>query len=253
MKYGLSTDYINAKILKDAGFDFIELNLSKIAAMSDEEIASCVKTLADIGIPAESANIFFPAEIKITGPEADDEIIKEYVSRAMYRASQVGIKVVVLGSSRSRNLPEGYDPELGYEQFIKALRISGDIAMKYDIMIAIEPLHFPESNIINRVSEGLKAARDANHPNVKTLADIWHMYCESESYEVIANSSGEIIHIHVASPVTRRYPSLDDGYDYTALRAALHACNYNARLTIEARSEDITADAPRALELLKTL
>lgn len=252
MKFGICTGYENAMLLKTLGYDYIECNLSAIAAMRDEEFAACREALQAAGLPAEAANVFFPGEIRLTGPSVDDTMITAYVERALSRAAALGVRVVVLGSSGSRNIPEGFDPDVAYRQFLHALRLCGDIALQYGIVIAIEPLHFPESNLINRVWDGLNAAREASHPAVRTLADLWHMDCEAEGFDVIAKSAGEIVHIHIASP-SRTYPTEDDGTDYTAFRAALRACGYHARISIEGKTDDLEADARRSLAFLKTL
>lgn len=252
MKFGICTGCENAQLLKDAGYDYIELNLSALAAMSEEEFAACRASLEAAALPAEAANVFFPGDIRLTGPDVDEGRIAAYTEHALARAEALGIRVVVLGSSRSRNIPEGFDPDTAYRQFIRALRLCGDIAARHGIVVAIEPLHFPESNLINRVADGLKAARDADHPAVRTLADVWHMYCEAENFDVIAGSAGEIVHMHIASP-ERKYPCAEDGMDYAALRAALSACSYHARISIEGGTDDMAADARRSLELLKSL
>ena len=252
MKFGICTEYEKAKLLKKLGYDYIELNLSSLASMNDTEFSACRDGLADAALPAETANVFFPGSIRLTGPEADDDVISAYTEHALSRAEELGIRIVVLGSSRSRNLPEGYDVEKGYRQFIHALQLCGDIAGRHGIQIAVEPLHFPESNLINRVSDGLRAAKDAAHPCVAALADLWHMYCEAEDFDVISGSAGQIVHIHIASP-TRRYPRADDGTDYAKLRDALHACGYDARISIEAGTDDLESDAGRSLAFLKTL
>ncbi|MBE6936803.1 MAG: sugar phosphate isomerase/epimerase [Ruminococcaceae bacterium] len=252
MKFGICTGVENAALLKELGYDYIELGLSALAAMDEAAFAACRETLSASGLPAEAANVFFPASVRLTGPDADPKKIEDYVERALSRAAALGIRVVVLGSSGARNLPEGYDRECGYQEFLRALRICGDVAEKYGITVAIEPLHFPESNLINRVEEGLQAARDAAHPAVKTLADLWHMNLEGETFDVIAASGGEIAHMHIASP-ERFYPAAEDGTDYASFRAALSACGYDARISIEAKTEDFAEDARRALAFLKTL
>lgn len=252
MKFGICTGLENAGLLKSLGYDYIELNLSALAAMDDTTFSACRAALREAELPAETANVFFPGEIHLTGPEVDEDRISDYTERALSRAALLGIQVAVLGSSRSRNIPEGFDPSLGYRQFLQALRICGDIGQKYGILIAIEPLHFPESNLINRVSDGLRAASELGHPNVKILADLWHMYCEAESFDVIGNSSGEIVHMHIASP-ERRYPWNGDGTDYDSLRLALKKCAYRGRISIEAGTDDLAADARRSLDFLKTL
>ena len=69
---------------------------------------------------------------------------------------------------------------------------------------------------------------------------------------MIAESAGEIVHMHIASPL-RAYPAEHDGTDYAAFRTALCSCGYDARISIEGKTDNLEADARRSLAFLKSL
>ena len=73
-----------------------------------------------------------------------------------------------------RRIPDGISFEDGWKDFVKTARLVGEIAALYDIYIAMEPLK-SETNILNSVSQGIKFVNDVDHPNVKLLADFYHM------------------------------------------------------------------------------
>src|SRR6202166_816076 len=59
--------------VKAAGFDYMEVRTSEVAALSDadyEQLAAKLKRLA-LSVPA--AYWFLPAEIKVTGPDIDKD------------------------------------------------------------------------------------------------------------------------------------------------------------------------------------
>ena len=72
---------------------------------------------------------------------------------------EIGIKILVLGSSGSRSIPEGFDRAEAEEQFTGFLKKIAPAAEKYGVIVAIEPLQTQETNFINTVKEGAEIAR----------------------------------------------------------------------------------------------
>jgi len=56
--------------LKDFGFDYIELAMSGVAALSDSEFTALAGRLKKVGLPCEACNNFFPPRLRLTGAEA---------------------------------------------------------------------------------------------------------------------------------------------------------------------------------------
>src|SRR5690606_25425504 len=133
--------------------------------------------------------------IRLTGQEVDVGKIKEYLDGAFNRVSQLGAKTVVFGSGGPRKIPEGWDKEKAWEQLKDVAKITGDIAGKYDITIAMEPLNKGETNILNSVSEGYRFVQEVDHPNVKLLADFYHMRKESENLSVLKSVASQLVHL----------------------------------------------------------
>src|ERR1700735_1157961 len=81
--------------VKAAGFDYMEVRTSEVAALSDADYATVAAKFKQIGLPVLSANLFIPSDIKVTGPNIDKERQMEYVRRALDRVSQLGVRLVV--------------------------------------------------------------------------------------------------------------------------------------------------------------
>ena len=62
MKFGICTGYENAALLKALGYDYVELNLSALAAMDDAAFAACRASLEAAKLPAEAVNVFSRAK-----------------------------------------------------------------------------------------------------------------------------------------------------------------------------------------------
>src|SRR6201994_5215798 len=54
--------------VKAAGFDYMEVRTSEVAALSDADYATVAAKFRQIGLPVLSANLFIPSDIKVTGP-----------------------------------------------------------------------------------------------------------------------------------------------------------------------------------------
>src|SRR5450755_4284830 len=57
--------------VKAAGFDYMEVRTSEVAALSDADYEKLVLRLKELALPVSAAYWFLPAEIKVTGPNVD--------------------------------------------------------------------------------------------------------------------------------------------------------------------------------------
>jgi len=255
MKFGVcvGTDAEKIKVLKDTGFDYVETNLTDIATISEEDFEAFLLALKTIDIPCEASNCFIPGEYKLVGKDIDYEKISAYVSKALSRASRAGIKSAVFGSGGARRVPEGVSRADAHKQITYFLKeIVSPEAAKYGIRIAIEPLNKQECNCLNSVHEGVAIAKVTGCDNIKTLADLYHVYLENDKMEDIAALKGEIIHAHIANPVGRCYPAPGDGFDYASFINALKAAGCE-RCSVEAGTKDFGNEAQKALAVLRTI
>jgi sugar phosphate isomerase/epimerase len=92
--------------VKAAGFDYMEVRTSEVAALSDADYEKVAAKLQQVALPVLSANLFLPADIKVTGPNIDKERQMEYVRRALDRVSRLGVRLVVFGSGGARQVPQ---------------------------------------------------------------------------------------------------------------------------------------------------
>ncbi|HOJ35703.1 MAG TPA: sugar phosphate isomerase/epimerase family protein [Clostridiales bacterium] len=254
VKFGMCTsakDLERIKKLAEIGYDYVEINFTGMTEMPEDEFEAFLKVLEETNFKCEAANCFIPGEIKLTGENVDYDKVREFVSKGMARAERAGIKSVVFGSGGARRVPEGFPMDKAYEQLVKFLKeYAGPIAARHGVAIAIEPLRSQETNIINKVSEGVELARKVGLPNVKGLGDIYHMATEYDSDDELAKFRGEIQHTHISHPLTRYAPKKDDGYDYSVfLKAVIDSgCE---RCSVEGRLDSFPEDAVEALEVLK--
>jgi D-psicose/D-tagatose/L-ribulose 3-epimerase len=237
---------------KECGFDYVELPLAQMMDLSDGEFSSLKEKVASSGLKCEACNNFFPGSIRLTGSAVDYGKIEEYLDTALRRAAQLGVKVIVFGSPKSKNVPEGYPMDKAWSQLVKLLRIIDPLVRTKGITIVIEPLCKLESNIINTAGEGLQLVKAVDRENIKLLVDYYHLVMEKENPEIILDAGPYIKHIHFANPAGRVYPvEAEDGY--SRFMNLLKRVGYEGRISVEAYTKDFYRDAKRSVEILKQL
>lgn len=261
MKYGICVG-INQldriKIAAECGFDYVEAGFAALTQADDAAYAAFKQALTDNNISCEAANGFLPGTLRVTGDNVDSDAVRAFVEKGMQRAKEVGIQVVVFGSSGARNLDENTSYYKGIQQLIAFLReIAGPVAAKYGVRIAVEPLCPQESNIINGVKEGVILAAAADQENVGGLGDLYHMAIIGDNGDDIRAVKGNLYHTHIASPglnsgKRRWYPADPAEYDY---KDFLDAVEYAGcpRCSVEAGCDDFAVEAPKALAVLRSV
>lgn len=236
--------------VKAAGFDYVELRTSEIAALSDDDYERLSKKLQLIGLPVPVTYLFIPANIKLTGPQTDKDQMN-YVRRALDRVSKLGARVVVFGSGTARQYPEGFPKKEAFQQLVDFCQRLGPEALKRKITIAIEPLRKEESNIINSVAEGLDLVKAAHDPNIQLNVDFYHLEMEKEDPAILLQAKNYVAHVHIANPKGRVFPLHVEEYNYGPFFRYLRKIGYNKEISVEAQTKDFAKEAPQAIALVR--
>ena len=233
------------------GFDYVELPLAQMAALSQADFQALERAVAQSGIRCEACNNFFPSALKLTGPDADLSAIMSYAIPAMERAARLGAKVVAFGSGPAKLVPAGFPRSSAWRQLVELLKKISLPARRLGLNVAIEPLRRQECDIVNTAAEGLSLVQAVDSEEVKLLVDFFHLDAENESCQIISAAGGQLCHIHIARPEGRRFPSADDAPLFQAFFASLGAVLYDQRISIEAYSKDFRNDARSGLSFLQ--
>lgn len=240
-------------VLKKLGYDYAELSLSHLCALSDEAFDKVSHQLLSFGFPLEACNNFFPPGLRLTGAETDGNAIRLYLDRAFQRASVLGVKVIVFGSGGARMVPEGYPSSGALWQLIDLLKLLQGYCQETGITIAIEPLRKQECNMVNTYREALVLAQLADVPKVNCLLDFYHLVEENEALQVIYTDTNRLAHVHFCEPMGRVFPSAGNAALYRNWLTSLSNIGYDHRISIEAYSHNFETDAAEALDLLRNI
>lgn len=234
---GVQTDLANAAAVKAAGGSWIGLNVASWLDPDGPEAAfrARLEEAAASPLPIYACNSFIRRkDLKCNGPNANHDEVMEYVKRAFSRAERAGVKFITFGSSGSRRLPEGYDYQHALEQFTTLLQRMGPAAGDHGVTVQVEQLQKREVNFINRIGEMEQVVRNANHPNIRGVADFYHMVAEGDTAADLAKAVDIVSHVEIAELEGRRVPGTG-GQDFRPYFKVLKESGYTGRIGIEGK------------------
>ncbi len=256
MKIGCCGGIAQAQALKEAGFEYLEVNVQQLLK-GDEDDAAWAKQAPDVDalpLPLEAANCLVPGHHKLVGPTRDLATLKSYMQRVTKRAKQLGISRLVLGSGGARQRPDDVPYAVAFEQIAEFARVAGDCAAAHDIVIVIEHLNGKECNMIVKLEEEARLIAAAAHPAVAALVDSYHFGLESEGSASFALIAKDLQHAHVAEPVNRVEPGAhgSSGFDFVGFFADLRRAGYDQRVSFEGKwSAGPEVSAPRCVAAIR--
>ncbi|MDO4296452.1 MAG: sugar phosphate isomerase/epimerase family protein [bacterium] len=252
MKFGICTGLENLELLKELGYDYIEPQASKLAEYTEEEKKMWKEKLEAAGISCETFNVLLPADARCIGEEYEEAAFQAYLHKVFAGVKELGGEIVVFGSGKQRSFPESVSFSEAVRQLVKVYRLTGEIAAVYGLTVVIEPLNRSETNMICTMAEGAMLEAMVQHPNVKLLADYYHVAKDADHIEDLVRI-GHLEHVHIATKEGRRYPTSKDSDDFAAFFQALKQIDYAGRVSIEGGTEQLREDGAKALQVLREL
>jgi sugar phosphate isomerase/epimerase len=248
-QFGWCSGIGDARQLKETGFDYIECSLAAMKLEDEEQYGKMFEKYAGSPLPVRAVNIFFPGDLKVVGPEVDEERVARYVAKAADTLHRLGVKIAVFGSGKARMIPDGWDRQRGEEQIVALLGRMADEFAGSGVTIVIEPLNRKESNVINSVGEAVTYAKLVNREPIRALADFYHMDEENDPLNVLTEHKEWIKHIHIAdtgrlSPSTGKYP-------YEQFAGLLKQSGYSGMISAECKTSDPAKEWPASLQFMK--
>lgn len=252
MEIGICTSPETAASLPANACDFFEANVQNflVPEQDETEFARLLESARALAKPTRAATCFLPGDLKCVGPKIDHERLLRYAETAFARAEQAGIGIIVFGSGGARTVPEGHPMEHALTEFTGLLRLIGPIAGRHGVTVVVEPLNKSECNFITSLSDGAEAVVRCNHPNVRLLADIYHMLRDNEPESEIVKFGHLLHHVHVAEANGRFFPG-KSREDLRPYYRALKAIGYTGSISIESHWDDIKADAASSVQYLR--
>jgi sugar phosphate isomerase/epimerase len=246
---GVCTTMENAELVSRNGFQFIQ---PTVAEVLQPFVADSVYDAAQIlssPTPVSVVNVFIPGSIKVVGPAVDEAQILNYAKTVFRRAEALGIQTIVFGSGASRRIPDGFDPDTAWQQFVGISKKLAALAATHNIILALESQNKLECNFLNTVKDCIEVADAVNHQNFKITIDIYHMFRENEPASIILDGAKHIHHCDIGEKETRSAPGIA-GDDFVPFFKAFQQIGYTGKIALECRFKNMATELPMAMKTI---
>ncbi len=239
MKFGVCFSAQEALEIEMYDADYLELSAWSVNTLTDEEFAQLKGRVERGEIRTYSCNGLVDPDCRLTGENVDFDAISAYCERAFGRLAQLGVTMLVFGSSKAKNVPEGFPFEKAWEQLKRVGEIFSECAAKNGQMIAIEPLSYGEVNIINTLGDAAQYSKLVQKDNFKILADFYHFDHNQEDFATLDTYRDLLAHMHIATAVTRRMPQNEEDWAFfKKCISALKKVGYKGNLSFEGKRNE---------------
>ncbi len=248
---GIAAPLDKAVEIKAQGAAFLTENVGSflVPDKADDVFAKNLERLKESPLPILACNSFIrPAHLHCVGPDANPDLVLEWADTSFRRLKQAGGKFIVFGSSGARKIPDGWTREKADPQFVELLKRMGPLAEAQGVTVVVEQLRAQECNYINRIGEGAAIIRQVGHPNVRLLADLYHMTAMGDTPADLQAAMDVVVHIEIAEKGKRTAPGVS-GDDFRPWFRVLREAGYHGAISIEGKWElDQIAQAFQEIE-----
>lgn len=255
MLVGISAKIDEYDLVSKSGFDYIEFAGKVIAILNDVVFEQLKLTVKNGSLPCLAMNAYCDSDIIIAGPGFDIAKAQEYATMLSLRADLLGVKVVNIGSPKSRILPANFDLDLAKEQIEQFYSVTADEFAKYGIIVNVEALGYCFCNYINKIDEALEIIKKVNKKNLMLVLDYYNMQQSNEENADITPALPYLSHVHTSddagSSQLRSYFSKDRYTVHEGHLRKLKQLGYDGTITIEIDVPFNLDEAESSLKLIK--
>ncbi len=224
--------------IREAGFDYAELDMPEIEALDDAAYDAFAEKVQTTGFPLYTGARLLPYTTPMFFvPGYDYRELEGYLRSTLRKNGQLGVKKILFGNGKARLLVDENSRKYE-EQFLGYMRMLCEIAGENGQEVLIEPLGPKYSNYMNLIPDALEVVDRINMPNLGVMADIRHMVWNGETFENIGRYHDRIGHYHIDFPLSypeRSWPCVEDEYNYGGFLSQLKKIDSeDLTLTVEA-------------------
>ena len=238
---------------QDVGVEYIELPVTELVSMDEPAFTEMCRQFEQAPIRCEGVNVLFPGTLRLIGEDVDHCAVTAHLDRAFDRISRLGVPIVVFGSGKAKEIPEGFSRERAEAQLLELLHTLGGYAERYQNTIVLEALNTRECNFVTSIAESYDFVRQVNHPRIKLLVDYYHMATNGEDESILDSLGQDLCHMHFADPDGRTFPVPEKQERYREFFSHIKKIGYDGRLSMETSSKDRLGDSQKYLPVLREI
>jgi len=232
---GITAKIERAAELKALGAQFIVESVADflIPFASDAQFAENRARARAAPLRIRGCNSFLrDPSLVCVGPDADHARVLTYAETAFARLRSLGGEYIVFGSNSARRIPDGWTRAQADEQFVSLLKAMAPRAKRHHITIGVEMQRSQECNYLNLIDEVVSVVAPVNHPNIRVLADLYHMRVMGDTPQKLAAAMPWVGLVEMAEREQRTLPGVA-GDDFRPFLEVLARGGYHGLIDIE--------------------
>ena len=247
--WGKEDDFAMYTFLQKNGIDGIEIAPSRLFENPYENLeqaqlyATMLKNRFNLSVSSmqsiwfgKSGNIFNPDEARA---------LSDYTKKAMDFANAMGIKNLVFGCPRNRNMPEGKSED----DVVEFFRELGEYALSRNTVLALEanPVIY-NTNFLNYTKDAFEFCKKIDSEGVKVNVDFGTILYNKENPHLIKTYKNYVNHIHLSVPHLEYVEKIKE---HDTLKKVLGKIDYDGYLSIEMKNQNDINKVQKAVLYLK--
>lgn len=234
--YGMNDLHDTINRAAKVGFDAVELTAAlHMPVGSTPEYRRQVKGwIRDAGLECSALHYIFDGSVKLATKDRElNKKCAEYLCSVVDVAADMEAKTVIVGSGgATRHLDDDRDRPEATKCMADVIHTVGEYAAKKDVFLAMEAINRYETNFLNTMKEATEFAELVDHPNVRTMADTYHMNIEETAPAVSVMKYGYALqNLHLADS-NRQSPGTGH-FDFKAVAEALKEIGFDKYCSFE--------------------
>ena len=242
MKFSMCTAVYGMNDLHDTidraamhGFDAVELTAAlHMPVSSPQQYCREVRGwIREAGLACSALHYIFDGSVKLA--TADRELnaaCAAYLRRVIDVAADMEAETVIIGSGgTTRSIDPGADRREAARCMADVIHQTGEYASGKGVYLAVEAINRYETNFLNTMAEATEFMKLVDHPNVRTMADTYHINIEeADPVEAVRTYGWALQNLHLAD--SNRYAPGAGHIDFRAIAQALletgfrHYCSF---------------------------
>ena len=246
MKFALCNEVLQHLSIEDGfskiaeiGYDGVEIAPFTLQEnpldVNEEDAERCIKAAESAGIEIIGLH-WLMAKTEGLHLTHQDEGMRnaacEYLKKLTTLISQMGGKIMVLGSPQQRNLEPGTPYNVAFERAVSVIREVCELAGELGVILAVEPLSPVETSFLSSCQEARRFIAAVNHSACRLHLDMKAMAHEpAGTLATIYEHRWEVAHFH-GNDVNHRGPG-QGPTDLNAVARTLKEINYQGWVSVE--------------------
>ena len=175
-------------------------------------------------------SIWYGVKESIFGTDEDRAYLLDYTKKAILFAESMGIRNLVFGCPRNRNMPQG-DEKQFMEIAVGFFKELGDFAYQHNTVLAMEPNPvIYNTNFLNYTKDACEFVKSVDSPGFKVNIDMGTMIYNKENPHLVKTYKNWVNHIHISAP---NLAVIAPCTEYKTLKKVLSKIEYDGFISVE--------------------